>query len=260
MSMDPIEAEIVREQPKASRLGFDSVLEDLFGLNIRAVKSIGTLFRAPSRYTDAARSRDWLNRFTPSFRIWLGLYALLAGMRFIYGGENSPMVDSLVAQLEADSAFDDLEGLTLDYRQFAVDLYRWMFVLLPFIFIPTYAVVAFLFRSFPGQPGFVLRLRYVFSTVIPSTSIIVAMTPILLLPLSGMQMMLVSSLSFLTIIGLDYVTAYRGALSKMGKSRAGVSFGLTVLLLIAYLFATIAATIPAMIISLISNLSRSVGG
>ena len=258
MGMDPLEAEIIREQPKASRLGLDSVLEDLFGLNIRALKSIGMLFRHPARYFDAARDREWLSRFTPSIRIWLGLYAVLAAMRFIYGGETSPMVEQMVAQLEGDAAFAD-EEFTLDYRQFAVDMYKWLFVLLPFVFLPTYAVVAFLFRSFPGQPGYVLRLRYVFATVIPSTTLIVVTTPALLLPLTTQQMLIMSITIFPLIFLFDYFTAYRGALSERKTGRAGVSLGLTVLLFTAYLFATVAASLPAMLIALAGNITRSTG-
>ncbi len=260
MSIDPLEAEIVKAQPRASRLGFDSVLEDMFGLNIRALKSIGTLFRRPAAYFDAARDRDWLQRFTPSFRIWLGLYALLAAMRFIYGGETSPMVEHMVTQMETEAPFSEDDRFTLDNRQFAVDMYKWLFVLLPFVFLPTYAVVAFLFRSFPGQPGFVLRLRYVFSTVIPSTALIVATTPVLLLPLTVEHMFAMSVMIFPLIFALDMLTAYRGPLSKLDNSRAGVSLGLAVLLSVAYLFATFAASFPAMIIALIANMSPTVGG
>ncbi len=56
--IDPLEPEIVRAQPRASRIGFDNLLEDVFGLNIRSFKTLGTVIRALARYFSAARDGD----------------------------------------------------------------------------------------------------------------------------------------------------------------------------------------------------------
>ena len=255
MTTDPLEAEIIKAQPKASRLGFDSLLEDVFGLNIRSLKTIGVLFSRPARYFDAARDRNWLGRFTPSFRVWFGLLAVMAFMRFFYGSEDSALIEGMTAQMDAEIAEIPDDSMTFNTRQYAIDTFKWLFVFMPFAFIPVYSAVAFTFRSFGGSPSFVVRLRYVLATVIPSTVLLLAMTPILMFRLTPNQMTVYTVIGLILMFGADYLKAYRGALVDRERGRAGVALGFATLLFVAYFVAMIIAMVPAVILSLANNMS-----
>ena len=88
------------DQAKISKIGFDNLLEDIFGLNIRALKTIGVLFKSPGKYFKAAKTPDWTDRYTPSFRVWFGLMAMLVALKFLYTTEANIMIDAYAGILE----------------------------------------------------------------------------------------------------------------------------------------------------------------
>jgi len=91
-----------QNQPKLNKIGFDNLLEDIFGLNIRALKTIGVMFRKPVDYFKAARTPEWEDKYTPSFRVWFGIMAILVALNFIYNNDKSAMTaayQGMVGQL-----------------------------------------------------------------------------------------------------------------------------------------------------------------
>ncbi|PHR92137.1 MAG: hypothetical protein COA69_09010 [Robiginitomaculum sp.] len=75
-----------KDRLDANTIGFDDFLEDLFGLNIRGLKTLWTSFANPKAYFQACSSPNWHDKFTPSFRLWFTLSALTVFLQFFWGG------------------------------------------------------------------------------------------------------------------------------------------------------------------------------
>lgn len=245
------------EKPQASRIGFDSLLEDMFGLNIRGLKSIATTFTKPAEYYRAADHPDWLDRYTPSFRVWFGLLALYSVLRFIYGAEDSPMVEIYTGVFEEAMAAENEPRARLNATQAAQETLKWTFVFFPFALLPFYALLAWIFRAFGHATTFVQRLRYIFATILPSTLLVLLSTFLLILPLTAQHLFFVSIGSFAMILIADGTTAYRGAFSRADdKNRAGLSIVFTLLLFVSYFGASMLAAVPAMSIAVANSLEK----
>lgn len=231
---------------KASLIGLDNLIEDLFGLNAKAFRSIWLSFRAPAKYADAATSADWRGSFTPTVRVWVGLVALYSALRFFYGSEDGTMTQMYVEILETAIADNPETPLAdIDSTLLAQSILKWATVFLPFIMLPLYAVVAFIFRVWPDKPSFVIRFRYVMLTVVPSTAF-TALTTVGLIFLSGPWLSGLMTFSIIGIIILDWVTAYRGTLNGISpSSRLGLSFVMTALLIVVFLLGSVLSGIPA---------------
>ena len=60
---------------------FDSLIEDVFGLNVRGLKTLTQLFAGPKKVFDSARVADWRSRYTPTLRLTFSIitvYMLLS--------------------------------------------------------------------------------------------------------------------------------------------------------------------------------------
>lgn len=244
-------------QPRASRLGFDNLLEDIFGLNIRALKTIWTTFSNPKSYFMAADDPDWMDRYTPSFRVWFGLLALYTVLRFIYGAEDSPMVEMYSSMYEEAAASQPNAEIKLDPVKAAQEMLKWTFVFFPFALIPFYALLAWIFKPFETETSFVLRFRYIFATVLPSTFLVLLSTFLMLLPLTTEQFTLITIVSVSIIFVVDWITGYRGTFARTdGKNRAGLSMVFAILLFISYVGASILAAFPASVLSVATSIER----
>jgi len=254
------------DQAKISKIGFDNLLEDIFGLNIRALKTIGVLFRKPFDYFTAARTPEWEDKYTPSFRVWFGILALLVAMNFIYNNDGSAMTEAyegmmsqLATQMEQtqNTANEKLgkssDIIEIDINQAAKDMGKWVMVYYPFAYIPFMALAGVILR-FWGRPlTYVTRLRYLFAVVIPSTTFMFISTFLVLL-ISIEHIAWVTAMMFLIIIVLDFITSYRGPFKKMPKlKRIWRSTALTFILFFIYLLGSISSSIPAMVKTMTDN-------
>lgn len=258
--------QLPEQQAKVSKIGFDSLLEDIFGLNIRALKTISILFRKPHDYFLAARTVDWENKFTPSFRVWFGILALLVALNFIYNNDNSTMTKAYEgAMQQLATGFEQAHSeshsetetarrsLEIDTAQAAKDMGKWVMVYYPFAYIPFMALAGILVR-FWGRPlTYVTRLRYLFAIVIPSVTFMFIST-FLVLVVSASFFAWLTALLFLIILALDFMTAYRGPFKDMPqKKRLWRSAAITIILFAVYGLGSVTATIPAMIKTMKDN-------
>ena len=78
-------------------LPMDALAEDLFGLNVRGLRSVRTLWARPKRYFAAARSLDWNGTYTPSIRLYLSFFALYSLLKVWWIGGNAGMVGAYAA-------------------------------------------------------------------------------------------------------------------------------------------------------------------
>lgn len=254
-------------QTQVTRIGFDNLLEDLFGMNIRGFKTIWVLVTRPKLYFIAAKTPDWQERYTPSFRVWFAIIALTAALAWVWAGPDSPMFniyrEGLLPMVEGANKSLAPQGLMIEAGSFNVDqaardVIRWTNIFLPVTYFMTLGVIAFLFRSFGERLPYIVRLRYVFAIIIPGS---------LLGLLSGLGSIFLDNEVFKIInlgsMGLMFASyfavAYFGAFSVLPNlARFGRSVGLTALLIVGVLAASVLAVIPSTFVSAINNMPEPV--
>ncbi len=233
-------------------LGYDSLLEDLFGLNIRGLKTIWALFRRPHEYFIAAKDRNWQDRFTPSFRVWFAIMAIGTACTFIWAGNNSPMLGIYTdmmsevargANLSLEASEKVLDMSSWDPAASAKYLVKSIQLILPFAYFFFFILLAAIYRAWGEKLSFVIRLRYVFAIIVPGSLIgyIFAMVTInvpqeVYQRVNGVGV----TLMFISYICVAYFGPYRN-LDKGG--RLGRSLAITVLIIIAVMLSSLVATI-----------------
>lgn len=212
----------------ANRLGFDELLLDIFGLNIRGLRTVGATIATPRRYFDAARDGDWHGRYTPSIRVWFSIITVMMLLRFIWAGDGSAIMNGTIAQFEAmQLTFADDHS-----AESAARVYVGMqSVATPFVMLALYTLLAMAYPFWGPGVSLALRVRFGFATVIPSN----ALSLVLTFPLGFVSDRLFVLLIAGTLAGaliLDTLTATRGAFADRdfgdGLAR-GLGFAILVL-------------------------------
>ena len=232
------------EKP-ASDLSLDSIAEDLFGLNIRGVKSIYTAWRRPRDYFAAAKSPDWHEKFTPSMRLWLSFFALFSALKFWWFGTNEGMIGAFATGFEnAGLALTD--GLT--YRDVGAEAVLWVFGWIPILQIVSMIILAMLYRAWGERTTLALRQRYLFIVMIPSASMMpVFLTIMLFVPPSLISLYGVF-LAFAAFI-IDFQTGYRGGFASASAKGRALRAGILAFVLVSInTLTTIAAQIVGIIV------------
>jgi len=240
----------------AKRVGSDEFFYDIFGVNLKGLKSIWILFKSPAEYFEAARLPDWGGSHWPSIRIWLGLMGILVALRFIWASENSEMTAmyeflamSLAEGIQQGAA---REGAVisldmLDRKALGKQAFQLWVIIYPIFFIAMMCALAFIFRAWKPAVGFVIRLRYLFAIVVPGT-VFGLITTLAMVNLSGSLYQKVSFAQTFFVVIIYAVTAYRGPFSEMDRGeRIGMSVAISVLIMIFIMTAQILSMVIAII-------------
>jgi hypothetical protein len=225
-------------------LAIDTVAEDIFGLNLRGLRSIAMLWRNPKLYFDAALHLDWRDKFTPSIRLWLFFFALLSFFKFWWVGSSDGMIEAY-ANGFANAGLPLPVGMT--YRDVGREAVLLVFGLLPLFQITTTILLALCF-PFWGEPTTAaLRQRYLFAVIVPSSSLMPAfMTVMMFMPPQHLTLYGLG-LAALTWI-IDFLTGYRGAFRRVGR---GGRIWRATLLSLCVVALNIATTLTAQLIGII---------
>jgi len=231
---------------KASFVGLDNLIEDIFGLNAKAFKSIWASFSKPKSYAEAATHANWLDAFTPTVRVWFGLVAFYSALRFFYGSEDGAMTQMYVQMFEAAIAENPESPFAeVNLALLAQSVLKWTFLFFPFIMLALYAFIALVFRVWPDKPGFVIRFRYVMLTVLPGTALTALLT-ITYLFFEGPILAMIMFANLSATLLFDGVTAYRGTLHSIKqRNRLWLSIVLAIFLFILFAIGSYLAGIPA---------------
>ncbi|MEP3653460.1 MAG: hypothetical protein ABJO36_01065 [Litorimonas sp.] len=249
--IDPNSLSIAQDLTGAQRVGSDEFFYDIFGVNIKGLKSIWTLIQNPVEYFEAARLPDWGGDHWPSIRIWLGLMGLLVALQFLWASENSEMTAmfQMLAMVLADSAAST-EGVAIDISELDRQALgkqafkRWIFIY-PFFFIAAMCVLAFIFRPWKPFVGFVIRLRYIFAIIIPA-SIFGIFSTFAMVNLSGELYQLASFVSIPIMMCIYAVTAFRGPFHDLAM---GERVGMSIIVAILIMFFLFIAQFISMILA-----------
>ncbi|KCZ95828.1 hypothetical protein HHI_03617 [Hyphomonas hirschiana VP5] len=209
--------------------GWDALLDDLFGLNVRALATLWVSCTQPSKLFTAARDQNWLDRYTPSIRLVFSLIAVVVFLKFLWTNDASALF-ATSRQMFEDLALEfpgrDLDGATREYLAILLVTY-------PFTYFGIHALVSVFVNIWGKGTPLPVRIRLYFVTLIPvlltgvvSTLLYAVMTveqlnaSILIVPL-----MVLGIYGAVLMSGLKPV--YPSARRRMWRSGlgAGVMFG-----------------------------------
>lgn len=252
-------------QPQIDKIGIDNFLDDLFGMNIKGLKTIWVLLISPAKYFKAAKTPAWLDLYTPSFRVWFGITALSAGMKFLWAGEKAPMRELYADQMQmiVNQAISKAEatGRSLDVASFdagasADYLLKLMFLITPFVTIFLVALLAVVYRAWGEKLSYIVRLRNCFAIIITGSAF-GFVTAFLTLIVPQSIFMQITWLMLFIMFGLYFVTAYRGAYRHLETGqRIGYSVAITALMAFIVMLSSFIAIIAAMILTVINTMPK----
>lgn len=207
--------------------GWDALLDDLFGLNVRALATLWASFTQPSKVFTAARDPDWLDKYTPSIRLVFSLIAVIVFLKFVWTNDTSGLFGYTRQTFEAMNVPlpADIDTVTARYLSMLLLTY-------PFTYFGVHAVFALFLRIWGKGTPLPVRIRLYFVTAVPvlllgvvSTTLFGGMTmaQVELATLTGLLVMLL--VYFLVILsGLKPVVPSLGGRVKRGLAGAGVMF------------------------------------
>jgi len=251
--VEPAAPSIATDLTGAKRVGSDEFFYDIFGVNIKGLKSIWTLIKNPADYFEAAQLPDWGGDHWPSIRIWLGIMGILVALQFLWASENSEMTsmfqmlatipgDTIATSFAEDGVTLDLSGL--DKQELGKTAFkRWTFIY-PFFLIGAMCALAFIFRAWNPAVGFVIRLRFVFAIIVPA-SVFGLLLTLAMVNLSGEAYRNVSFASLPGMLILYAITAYRGPFHKF---EIGERIGMSIIIALLIMFFLMVAQIISMIL------------
>lgn len=190
-----------------SKIGFDGFLEDLFGVNIRGLKTLWISFVNPKAYYEACDAPDWQNKFTPSFRLWFTLSAITVFLQFFWGGNDSTMIEAFTRDFQSSTTPLPEK---VDPRAAAITFSRWYFGLLPVITAVFLLIFPAIFRAWNKKAFYVRRQRYVFVSVLPGTAI-AGLFAMLNRYIPADQISAFANFSLFVFGAVSFITAFRGA-------------------------------------------------
>jgi len=208
--------------------GWDAMLEDLLGLNIRGLRTIGAIFATPQKVYQAASSKDWLGRtYTPSLRLFISLVMLVLVLQAFWAGPDSHL-STLQTQAIQNNLNMNAPAELLPFFD-AESVWQTALISLPIATISIMLIFALLLRIWGKEVNAVTRVRYYFLTAIPGW-IISFLISSGANSLSYSLAVSIASSSFLILIIIDTLSAWRGNPGQYQKFarlwRSGL-FGLT---------------------------------
>ena len=203
-----------------NKVGLEEFLEDVFGLNIRSAKTLWIIFKAPADYFKAATTPDWRQQYTPSMRLWIGLITVSVALQFFWAKPNGAfmqllkecLMGGMKAGAESNGKSINFEGLNFDVL--ILNMMKTHTLILPFIFIFLMSFLALIYRAWGQKLSYVVRQRYIFAVIVPATFIVLIST-LLMTFLDSEIYKIISIIQIFVMIGLYFLTAYRGPYAHM---------------------------------------------
>lgn len=191
------------------QLGSDDLFEDIFGLNVRGLRTAVDTFVRPSQVFAAARQPDWARRYTPSVRLAFSILGLLAFFSFFWAGEESLMTEQIKGVLSEGerAAFQN----DADAQEGAMRILGYYAAGMPIGFLIMHGLMSQIVRVWGRGTGGVARLRLYMASVIPN--FIATFVVSMLMPIVSMALYqpIAAGLIVLTFV-LDGGTALRGGI------------------------------------------------
>ncbi|NQY38639.1 MAG: hypothetical protein HRT80_00925 [Henriciella sp.] len=194
---------------------FDSLLADLFGLNIRGARTLWDLIARPKRVFESARVFDWRSRYTPTMRLAFSILTVFSLLSFFWTSEDGVLYQTLLLELSEKLAdepnappVDEMLGATFAAYNF----------LYPFSYMLVHTLAAsILFVWGKGTP-WVARIRLYFG--VASVGIALATLSVFDMPFLSVDQLVMSTvigfLLSLLAFGVTYARGMSGEFSPAG--------------------------------------------
>lgn len=185
--------------------GWDALLDDLFGLNVRALATLWVSVTQPSKLFTAARDVDWLGKYTPSIRLVFTLIAAVVFLKFLWTNDASGLfayTREMFVELEMDFPGRDLDTATGDYLAILLVTY-------PFTYFGVHAVFSLILNIWGKDTPLPVRIRLYFVALIPMLLAGVAST-VLYAVMTTEQIDLTLLVAPIVFVGLYFVVLMSG--------------------------------------------------
>jgi len=187
--------------------GREELMVGALGFNFQYFKSIWALFRKPSEYFKAAKTPDWMNKFTPSLPLLMSIVALTMALEFFWGKPNGTYMKA------ASNGLTGKDGLPLknnaQFMENLAELVNTGSLISTPVYVLFIVLFAWAFRAWGEKLPMTIRVRYMFAIVIPGSIIGVLST--VTSPLLSDHVYSVLSIPVLILMYLvTFMTALRG--------------------------------------------------
>ncbi len=211
-----------KSPPEAkTKIGLDELSEDMFGLSIRAFRTLRGVIIAPKRVYKAARTPDWqAHSFTPSIRLSFSLLAVMVAIRFLWVGPDSFLAQSTYDQLLASGVYDQA-----DARRVAEDIIETFLVVFPIGFLVMHMIMAACLFIWGKGTELAVRLRLYFVAILPNLMLTLVTLPLIGSANLASYASVTAGLVFCTFL-LDFITAFRGGVGGVSRLVRGAKSAL----------------------------------
>lgn len=248
----------IKNNSASPKIGFDSLVGDIIGLNLEGLKSVWVLFKNPAPYFKAAKTANWEGLYRPSIRLWIALFALTTALKFLWLNQNSPLygtmsqaIKAVVERINSQAQSSDPQiNLTDTALATATNYFINIYILIvPICIFLTIMLLGIIYRAWGEKLSYVIRLRYLFALMI--TGNLAGLILSLCGPFVTLSVYQTLNFAFLIIMyGLYFVSAYRGAFAHMEPpGRLGRSAAVTAALILTTFIATLIGILIAMVIT-----------
>ncbi len=160
------------------RVNPDALVEDLFGLNLKGLKTLRDLFFRPRRLFESARIPDWNEAYTPTVRLSFSLITLFTLLSFFWAAEDGPFYQSLLAQTQ-EANVDNPEAPPAD--EIVSSYFAAYSFVYPFAYMAVHGLLASVLFVWGKGTYWVVRVRLYFALL--STALVFGVASIAIMPL-----------------------------------------------------------------------------
>lgn len=198
----------------SDRPDFDALLQDLFGLNVRGLKTLGDLVVRPKTVFESARISDWRSKYTPTMRLAFSILTVFTLLSFFWAAEDGALYQSLLVQIEPQLADSPNAARADEIVKATFAGYSFMY---PFVYMLFHTMVGSLVFFWGKGTPWVARVRLYFGVLSIGLGLAVASISIMPLidPSNVNTFTFVGTLVGYLVYGLTYARGMAGSLSKL---------------------------------------------
>ena len=221
--------------PGNEKPDFDSLLSDLFGLNVRGAKTLWHLLASPKRVFESARVYDWRSTYTPTMRLAFSILTVFSLLSFFWASEDGILYQTLLARFSERLA-EDPNAPPIDAMLSATFAgYNFIY---PFAYMLVHTLAASVLFVWGRGTPWVARIRLYFG--VASVGIALATVSVFAMPFLSLEMIVVSTLLSIVLSVMVYAIVF-----VRGMSGEFSAVGLYMRAVLVALFITVVDLVAA---------------
>ena len=186
----------------------DALMADVFGLNIRGLKTLADLFARPKSVFDSARTFDWQSKYTPTVRLAFSILTVFSLLSFFWAAEDGVLYQTLLdlfsegfaKQPDAPPVEDFISTMFAGYN-----------IIYPFTYLLVHSLVGCCIFVWGKRTPLVARIRLYFG--VASVGVAIAVLSIAAMPFVSSNIMWVWTTVTMGVTFLAYIITYGRGMS-----------------------------------------------